>query len=170
MPTIIENQKATSSKFKTKSNNLNEPVVLTKFDTKLFQPEKHHSILDNSFKSDYSDSTSDDETKQIDPDENNNIDKFEPIKYDGFQLKVLPTKEKVLIRNNFIYIDPKTQSIVWPNVIAFTILHLLTFYGLYKCFITERKFHGFVASMFKILDFFFNLILSLDFNFVQFLI
>lgn len=147
MPTIIQLQP--NSKRKSKLlNNAAEPRVLTKYDTKLFQREhqEHTSFLDQSFKSDHSDSTEDNEAhfdKLEDEEEIRDL-KFEPKKYDGFNVKVLPSKEKIVIRNQFQYLDPKTFSIVGHNIILFAILHSFAFYGLYKLF-TELKFCAFVA-------------------------
>lgn len=143
MPTIIEKPiQTTNSK---PLNKQDEPKVLTKYDTKLFQKDhyKETSLLDSSFKSE-SDSSDD-----FDTDINHNKklvqNSFEPKKYDNnFNVKILPSKEKVIIRNNFQYLDPKTFSIVGHNIILFAILHSFAFYGLYKLF-TELKFCAFVA-------------------------
>ena len=149
MPTLIENQKLNSSKFNSKFNNQAEPKVLTKYDTKPFQKDAPQSILDSSFKSDYSDSATDDELRlnkcEDDEIQEQKNERFEPKKYDGFQLKILPTKDKILIRNNYTYLDPNAFSIVWINVILFIILHSLGFYGVYRCF-SEKKYYAFVSS------------------------
>ena len=134
MPTLLENQTPASSKFNSKfSGNPAEPRVLTKYDTKPYHQEKPGSILDSSFKSDTSDSSTDDDLRLETTADiiESAADRFEPKKYDGFQLKVLPTKDKVLIRNNFIYLDPSSFSIVWHNVVLFIILHTLGIYGIY---------------------------------------
>ena len=140
MPTLIENQTPASSKFNSKfSDNPAEPRVLTKYDTKPYQNERS-SILDSSFKSETSDSSTDDDLRletTADIIESAH-DRFEPRKYDGFQLKVLPSKDKILIRNKFTYLDPKSFSIVWHNIGLFIILHTLGLYGIYQAFVYRR--------------------------------
>lgn len=146
MPTIIANQP--NSKHKSKlQNNPAEPVVLTKYDTKLFQREhqERSSLLDQSFKSDQSDSTEESDLLSDNHDEETTkVCKLEPKKYDGFNVKVLPSKEKIVVRNGYQYLDPKTFSIVGHNIVLFLILHSLAFYGVYLLSV-ERKFSAFVA-------------------------
>jgi len=147
MPTFIQEAQANSSKFNSKIENHIQPKVLSKYDTKLHVKEEE-SILDDSFKSDFSESSVNDElgldTPYVDKDENNNS-KLQPKKYNGFQMVVLPTKDKIIVRNNFLYLDPKTFSIVWHNVLLFIILHSLGFIGVYKCY-SEHKFYAFASS------------------------
>lgn len=147
MPTLIEQPKSTSSERKSRfDKNNNEPKVLTKFDTKPHRNEKVWSILDNGFKSDCSDTAIDDELQLDKPfDEKDENTKFEPRKYDGFQVKVLPTKDRLIIRNQFLYMDPSTFSIVWHNIGLFIILHSLGFLGIYQCY-AQRKFYTFAIS------------------------
>lgn len=134
MPTLLENPTPAGSKFNGKlSGKPGEPRVLTKYDTKPYQNEKPRSFLDSSFKSDTSDSSADDDLRLETTADiiESGTDRFEPKKYDGFQVKVLPTKDKIVIRNQFTYLDPKTFSIVWHNIGLFLILHTLGLYGVY---------------------------------------
>lgn len=145
MPTSIDNETPASSKFKF-SGNQTEPRVLTKYDTKPFLQQPTGSILDTSFKSDTSDSSTDEDLRlDTTADLIENSGRFEPKKYDGFQLKVLPTKDKILIRNSFTYLDPKSFSIVWHNIGLFIILHTLGIYGIYLCFF-DGRYGPFLAS------------------------
>lgn len=52
----------------------------------------------------------------------------------------LSGKQKVIMRNNYLYLDPSAFSIVWKNVFLFIILHFLYVYSFYAVYMERRPY------------------------------